>query len=240
MEVEIYKMLSRYYDNDWGQYALKYIDLLSALCKEHRIDSAEILDLGCGSGTLAYELAILGHKITGLDKSSDMIEIARHKCRNHPQVKFKVGDMAEFKLERKFDLITCTYDSINYLTGKVQLQNCFRNISEHLKPDGLFVFDSNTAYKYERLSNQIYTHDFKGEKITQRCTYDNKSRLSTTEFVLPDGSTESHIQRPYGRDDLVPYFAKNALEFRHVFGSFKRGVYNETSMRLIGIVQKIS
>ena len=239
MEVKIYKALSRYYHYDWEDFALRYIDLISAYLAQNRIDKAEILDLACGSGILAYELAILGHTVTGLDQSLEMLERAEHKCRNLPKVDFIAGDMAKFDLNRQFDLITCTYDSINYLTEQSQLESYFQSVGKHLEQDGLFIFDSNTEAGYKLIGRRELVHEFDNEKVVHLSSFDESTGLSGIKFEFEDGSTEIHVQRPYGEDDLLPYFEMNSLKRLHTFGGFKREVYDRTSPRMICIVRKI-
>ena len=239
MEVKIYTALSRFYDRDWSEFALRYIGLIEALLDQNRIERAEILDLACGSGVLAYELAILGHTITGLDQSLEMLELAHKRCRNLAQTEFVTGNMAAFNLRRKFDLITCTYDSINYLTEPAQLKTFFQTVSEHLKPGGLFVFDSNTEAGYERIGNQEFVHEYDTEKVIHRCGFDSATGLSKIIFEFADGGREVHIQRPYGEEDLLPYLAENSLERMYTFGGFKREVYDDATPRMICIVRKI-
>ena len=75
-----------------------------------------------------------------------MIAIAKKKI---PGADLKVKDIREFKFNRKFDLILCLYDTINHITLFSDWKKIFKNTSEHLTPDGLFVFDINTLFKLD-------------------------------------------------------------------------------------------
>lgn len=86
-----------HYDKQMGfvsGMAQSVIGLLAPLPGER------ILDLGCGTGDLAAELARLGAVPTGIDFSASMIEQARAK---HPGLEFAVADAAAYRSPRRFD-----------------------------------------------------------------------------------------------------------------------------------------
>lgn len=64
------------------------------------VPGERILDIGCGTGDLAAELARLGAVPTGIDFSASMIEQARAK---HPGLEFAVADAAAYRSPRRFD-----------------------------------------------------------------------------------------------------------------------------------------
>lgn len=95
----------------------------------------EILDLGCGTGSLTHRLVTLGH-ITGMDLSIDMLTIANEKSNN---VRWLEGDMTDFNLNQKFNVITIFCDSLNYLSTIDDVRNTFKSVYQHLTNDGVFL-----------------------------------------------------------------------------------------------------
>lgn len=61
-----------------------------------------ILDLGCGTAQLTARIAESGAEVIGLDKSEEMLEVAR---RHHPQIRFDPGDAHDFSYEQPFDAV---------------------------------------------------------------------------------------------------------------------------------------
>lgn len=61
-----------------------------------------ILDLGCGTGDLAYEISKAGAAVTGMDLSTPMIDAAKAK---YPDIRFLVGDATSFKLDEEVDAV---------------------------------------------------------------------------------------------------------------------------------------
>ncbi|HIW33561.1 MAG TPA: class I SAM-dependent methyltransferase [Candidatus Paenibacillus intestinavium] len=60
------------------------------------------LDLGCGTGDLAFEISTRGANVIGMDLSNEMIEQAREK---YPQLQFQIGNAEAFSIEQTFDAV---------------------------------------------------------------------------------------------------------------------------------------
>jgi 2-polyprenyl-3-methyl-5-hydroxy-6-metoxy-1,4-benzoquinol methylase len=75
------------------------------------VTPVNVLDIGCGTGSLSVVLAGLGHKVTGIDLSPKMISLAREKAaRQGYPIEFRVMDAAFPHLPHKqFDVIVCRH-----------------------------------------------------------------------------------------------------------------------------------
>jgi SAM-dependent methyltransferase len=127
------------------------------LIRQHNPKARTLLELACGTGAI---LKILGksYDVAGLDLSPQMLSIARKKL---PHVRFYRKDMVSFDLGKRFDVVTCVFDSINHVLKFTDWQKIFRNARSHLEPDGLFLFDMNTEAKLERLIKApIWVNEF--------------------------------------------------------------------------------
>src|SRR5437763_5475884 len=85
-----------------------WLDLLSRLAgREPRC----VLDVGCGTGFLALRFAELGHAVTGIDLSPQMIDRARKKAeQTAQQINFRVGDAAALDCaDETFDLVVARH-----------------------------------------------------------------------------------------------------------------------------------
>jgi len=102
-----------------------------------------ILDLACGTGSILYYFDQKGFKVCGLDISKEMIASARKKV---PNASLSIQDMRYFKLDTKFDVILCLFDSINHLLSIKDWEMKFNTSFNHLNKDGVFIFDINTQY----------------------------------------------------------------------------------------------
>ncbi|NTW98033.1 MAG: class I SAM-dependent methyltransferase, partial [Oscillochloris sp.] len=152
----IYDRYAALYDAS-GQvrFALLVAVYLHELLSRHPIAGRRMLDLACGTGTLALSMADAGWEVVGLDGSPAMIGQAQAKAAGAAlagSVRFVVGDMrcAAYALPpAAFDVVTCTYDSLNYMTSESDLLGCFQSAAEALAPGGLFIGDMNTRHFLE-------------------------------------------------------------------------------------------
>lgn len=131
-----------------------------------------ILDLACGTGSMTLELASRGYDMIGADGSDAMLTRALDNAydRGISDVLFIHQDMQSFELYGTVGAITCCLDSINYLTDKEDLIKCFSSVHNYLDPDGLFLFDVNTPYKFENVySDNSYIHEVYDEELSLNC-----------------------------------------------------------------------
>ena len=111
-----------------------------------------ILDLGCGTGTLTELLAAKGYDMIGIDNSQEMLQIAMEKKeRSGLDILYLLQDMREFELYGAVGAVISVCDSLNYLLREEDLLSVFRLVENYLYPNGLFIFDFNTVYKYETI-----------------------------------------------------------------------------------------
>ena len=96
------------------------------------------LDIACGIGGLCNILHHYGITSEGFDLSPYSIKLAKEK---QPAINFFVDDMTTFALAKKYDLITCNGDSLNHLPSIEMVIKTIKNIANHLKPGGIFIFD---------------------------------------------------------------------------------------------------
>lgn len=211
MDVRPYTRLSEIYDTGWSGMATRYVPLLARLLDEMRRPEASVLDLACGTGILATALAERGHRVHGIDRSPEMIRIAREKAEGLSNVSFEVGDIRRIGSDDAYDLVTCTYDSVNYLTDPADLRALFASVADCLSPSGMFVFDSNLESHYIENSPFSREEEWQGETVQHTGDYDREAREVRIVFRFADGSVEVHRQRPYDLDELSSNLAAAGL-----------------------------
>lgn len=113
-----------------ADYVLKPIN-------EHHKQAKKILEIGCGIGEVLVNLP-KRYTIYGLDVEKDYVEVCKKKI---PKGKFFISSMHNFKIHEKFDVIFSADDALNFLKNFDQWKSTFKTVSEHLKKDGLFIFD---------------------------------------------------------------------------------------------------
>src|SRR3989475_7966755 len=135
----MYRQLANYYDEiyhfkDYQKEAEKIETLINQYKKS---PGNNLLDVACGTGNhIAYFKQ--HYSVEGLDFSSEMLRIARKK---HPEVVFHRGDMTSFKLNHRFDIITCLFSAIGHVKTKARMRRAVRNMASHLQPGGLMILE---------------------------------------------------------------------------------------------------
>ena len=109
-----------------------------------------VLDLACGTGSMTLELARRGYDMIGVDGSADMLSEAYARTEGS-RILFLQQDMRSFELYGTVGAVVCCLDSVNYLTEDGDLEKTFRTVHNYLDPDGLFLFDVNSPYKFREI-----------------------------------------------------------------------------------------
>ncbi len=191
-----------------------------------------ILDVACGEGAFAVAMATAGYAVTGVDRAPRMLAIARQRARlAGVDVSFGQQDMRRLALRSRYDLVTCWFDSLNYLLTIDDLQCALAGMANCLAEDGLLIFDMNTLYglavewQRERSYVQQDTPDL---LELHRPTYDYETGIATLRIdgFLRDGArwlrySETHQERGYTLEQIREVLRGAGLVELACWGSFR-------------------
>ncbi|OPX45482.1 glycine/sarcosine N-methyltransferase [Ruminiclostridium hungatei] len=204
----------------------KWTDYVEKLIKKNKISGTMVLELGCGTGSFGIEMAKRGYEMICLDLSGDMLDRASKKAAEEgADILFLNQDMSNFELYGTVDVIVCLLDSFNYLTRSVQVQRMLKLVHNYLNPNGLFIFDVNTKYKFENILSDNFFYEI-GEDITyiwenEYNPKSGKARFDLTFFVregqLFRRFEETHFERAYTHEELLGYIGEAGLELVSVY-----------------------
>ena len=153
--------------------------------------------------------------------------------------------MRHFRLARQVPVITCLYDSLNYLLTEADLLRCFLRVYEALHPDGLFVFDMNTVHSLrDEWGNNTFQRRDEGLFSVWSNSFNpnlNVSSLSITLHVRRNGQEvvfgEFHRERGYPLSviqDLLAEAGFSCALYRHL--TFTPATEND--LRIMGVARK--
>jgi len=204
----------------------KWADYVEKLIKKNKVSGTMVLELGCGTGSFGIEMAKRGYEMICLDLSGDMLDRASEKAAEEGvDILFLNQDMSNFELYGTVDVIVCLLDSFNYLTRSVQVQRMLKLVHNYLNPNGLFIFDINTKYKFENILSDNFFYEI-GEDITyiwenEYNPKSGKARFDLTFFVregqLFRRFEETHFERAYTHEELLGYIGESGLELVSVY-----------------------
>ena len=195
-----------------------------------------ILDLACGTGRMTFELHKRGYDMIGADASEEMLYKAYDKAYDMEinDILFIRQDMRNFELYGTVGAITCCLDSINYLTTVDDLEKCFSLVHNYLDPDGLFLFDVNTPYKFSTIygNNHYIFEDKDSDGQAAYCGWQNEYDKDTAlcNFYLSvftqneDGSysrsDDEQTERCFTENELRSSLEKCGFDVIGFFGDF--------------------
>ena len=187
----------------WADFILTY-------ARAEGLEIRDVLDLACGTGGLTRSLLARGLTVTGLDASEEMLAVARARL---PEVPFLRGDLRDFALPERFDLITCVFDSLNNLTEPAELGLALSRMAAHLTPGGLVAFDVNTRAGVRELWDEDAIEGLAplegGGEVHYHWShhYDPARGLGVVQALCRVGEEEFielHEERGYDQADLEP------------------------------------
>ncbi len=237
------KYFAAAYDEKWGSWGPKMWPFLRNAVRRLHPGASTWLDLCCGAGSLLKIVCRQGFSAVGLDGSRHQL---RHARRNVPGARLLCCDVRELSLPQRFDVITCMYDSLNYLRSKRELGRVFRRVHGHLSPNGLFAFDMNT---FEGLQDRWRrTSTLRGSRSTIiiDTSFSERSSLGRCRITgfLKEGRhyrkfEEVHLERGYRAREIEELLSGAGFSFQKCDGDdFSRP--RKRSGRLLYVCRKES
>lgn len=151
-----YEIFGKFYDAVMGDRS-EAAEHLTQLIRETNPNAKNVLELGCGTGSMLKHLQGSYH-VSGLDISSRMLSVARKKV---SRAKLFRQDMVDFQINQRFDVIFCVFDSINHVRRFSDWEKVFVRVRRHLSAGGCFIFDINTQRKLDRhIAEPPWVHRF--------------------------------------------------------------------------------
>jgi SAM-dependent methyltransferase len=120
-------------------------DLIEQVLRAHGQPAArELLDLGCGTGGHAVELARRGYRVVGVDRSESMLAVARAKAAGGAVpggLELHQGDIRTVRLGRQFDAVLSMFGVLSYQVNDDDIAAALATAASHLRAGGLLVAD---------------------------------------------------------------------------------------------------
>jgi SAM-dependent methyltransferase len=205
-----------YMDNSFTKNTLEEVDFV---LDELKIPpGSSILDMGCGTGRHAIELAKRGYKVTGVDISSGMLSQAEKIAKQAKvEVEWIQADATRFKSNKLFNASICLCEGA---FGLLSMEDdplehdraILKNISDSLKPGAKLILTALNACAMIRRYTQedVKNGSFNPEALVE---------IHPLEFDTPDGKKSVMVkERGFVATELAMLFRQTGFEVEHIWG----------------------
>lgn len=214
--------------------------------RRFRVDAETVLDLACGTGSLAILLAQNGFQVIGVDMSEEMLTQASQKSAGmeHPPI-WVHQQMQRLRLPQKVDAAVCCLDSINYLTNPEHCRKTFQRVYQSLNSGGMLMFDINTPYKLRGMDGQVFLDETDDTYCVWRASLSGGGAncvYCIDLFQRADEnwvrSTEFHTEHIYTQEELTQYLREAGFRKIHCYGDLSFRKPKETELRIYFVALK--
>jgi SAM-dependent methyltransferase len=153
------------------------------------------LDAGCGTGTLIEHLAQPGWHSAGIDLSPTMLRVAKYRRK---LTAIAQADLCALPFREQFHLISCLFDSMNFLLHDDMIRQAMNSFEKALLPGGLLYFDMVTRRMItDHFNNESWVENHGRFRSTWRSTYNPDKRLCETRVRVNSGEESVTYERVY-------------------------------------------
>jgi len=228
----MYAQTARYYDRIYAfkDYAGETEAVASIVDGELRTGGRRLLDVACGTG-LHLEHLKARFDTEGLDVSPELLEVARER---NPGLTFHEADMRSFTLDTRYDVITCLFSSIGYMTTLKDLHTAIERMAAHLVSGGLLIVEpwlTPDAWSPNTVHGlYIDEPELKIARVNTSLTEGHVSVFDLHHLIgTPEGTehvVEHHELGLYTVEQMTEAFVAAGLDVRHdPEGLTGRGLY---------------
>lgn len=249
-----YEALARFYDLEHSDYD-EDLPMYAGFAAAVPANRWSVLELACGTGRCLLPLAARGVKITGLDNSPGMLELARQKVEAaalEHRVRLVQGDMRDFDLGGMFHFIFIALNSLMHLETPTEQRRALACAARHLADGGRLLvdlFNPQVALPDEQQEGLVFLHCARdlpddGQRLHfQSPRVDRAAQVLTMANYYDDVASDGQVRRlvaPFQMRYLMPgelelLLELSGLRIEALYGTYDLDLYEATSPRLIAV-----
>lgn len=242
-----YGYFAEFYDSFTDDVNYDKIEkFVCSLLSREGINGGLLLDLACGTGSLAVRLSEKGYSVIGTDMSPEMLSVAQQKAAvKNADILFLCQDMTQLNLYGTIICTVCTLDSLNHLKNLDEIKKVFSLVSLFTEEGGIFVFDVNTLYKHKKvLGNNAFIYE-NGDAL---CAWQNSLDGDTVNIELDffaeadnglyERYSESFSERAYELCDIEDALTEAGFEIIGIYDGYDNTPISDNSQRAVFAARK--
>lgn len=229
-----------------------WTDYIDEIIMMHHHEARDVLELACGTGTMALSMDEIGYyNITATDLSPEMIKQAKQKAADaESDIHFQTLDFLNIDLDKKFDAVFMVFDSLNYLHSKDDILTLHEQVYNVLRPNGIFVYDFTTPRNSKKAIR--YLND-EQDTVNERYAYHRSSRydehnrihtntfeieeLSNRQAAAPSIFREEHHQKIYTMNEIMPIVEESPFRLLNAYDGFELKPAHKRSLRITMVLR---
>jgi SAM-dependent methyltransferase len=204
-----------------------------------------VLDLCCGQGRHAVELARRGFAVTGADLSEYLLDLASKAAKDADvSVRFHRCDMRELPWEEEFDAVAVMFTAFGYFDSEEDNEKVLREVRRVLRPGGRLLLDLPNRDVFLNLiaDGRRTWYEHEGHLVLDEHTWDpdrRRLRLSRT-IVAPEGTRRQtgHDLREYTHPEIVDLLARVGLRWQRTFADLNMTEFQPDSRRMLVVAER--
>ncbi|MCA9856811.1 MAG: class I SAM-dependent methyltransferase [Dehalococcoidia bacterium] len=248
MERDPFAEIAEFYDLDFEDFH----DDASFYERLVELHGQRVLELGIGTGRIATPLAEAGAKVTGVDVSAGMLEVARERAGGLP-ITFVEGDIRAVKLRGRFDIVIAPLGTLQHMETPSDFVAALETMARHLAEGGIAVIDVESPVPDDFDPSpqpviQHWTKPWRDGRVTKLVSVDAIPSEGTKEvtwhydIAAADGAlrrvTSVFPLRTFTSPEIELGARLAGLRIAARFGDYEFGPYFDGAERLIVILQR--
>ncbi len=202
----------------------------------------QLLDIGCATGELAFQLAAEETKVIGIDLNEDLLNQAIQRRGTVSNPEFQPGNMLELKNDFKadqFDAVLCFGNTLVHLETKEMVTQMLKGVTQVLKPGGKFLLQIlNYDYILDEQVSELPLIETENIKFVRRYLFDKNSpiiRFYTELHLKKENQTvvNETALLALKSNELVELLQNAGFQDIELFSNFKQDVFGGKHIPLV-------
>ncbi len=202
----------------------------------------KFLDLGCGHGRHANELARRGYKVLGLDLVEGFLDVARRQAEAEGlAVQYVQGDMGAFAVDSEVDRVICLYDAFGFFDDMHQVET-LKCVHKALVPDGKLMLDLRTREFMVRLPATSVLDKGNGDMMIDRQQIDLETGRFVDRRTYVRGGKQRDVMfsvRLWSYTEIRMILQTVGFEVEAVYGGFEKVPISPLRPRTVIVCKKV-
>jgi SAM-dependent methyltransferase len=180
------------------------------LIQKYHPGAERVLDIGCGTGGHAIEMAQRGYDVTGIDESQDMINIALEKAKKAGvTIDFRCIDFDDLSVISEFQAAYCLGYTFLYMTTYANVASFFETVHRVLLPQGVFLLDFINGWSLiEEFHRDKFVYQHEGTTIFhfEQATLKKEERVKHIDFYYLIDHHDGCVKTVFAEEDVRIFF----------------------------------